>query len=416
MKIATAKNGSIAAAGDINITFTINDRASSDEIIREILRKLSIDPGLITSLSRENEDRSAEEKISSILMVAKSSAFDRTSSYDAYFAEVNDLEMTINAAIKSLQDHDYLKAHGLFRAALESDPADKVKPRIVYDYFVSGYVGYSLVSDVDAIRGIISELRSRYHNHFDRSIDISIAEAHQEVATRQVSDEMLAENELILGDLLRSYGKDDTQCLNLLGLLYRRFGERKSVGDRRIPYLEQAMKTFLAIQRLEGDRMSVETKNNWAITLIRHFELTKDAASLDTAEALLESIDYRAQVLPLPDFLALPKALNNRGNIFKQRMAHSGDVHCYPAAIEQYSRTERFWDEAGSPYEWAMIQKNKADVRCEYMTIAGFHRSTADTALREIELSLKYRTEENAPYQYQRSLEVKRRLEKMLSD
>lgn len=413
MKIVTASHGSIAAAGDITITINNNDGAGYEELLQKILCELGItDYGLAKSLDLEKDDRSAEEKINNILMVVKSSAFAPNSSYDSYFADVHSLENLIRSAVKSLREQDYMLAHAKFQKALSTDPADDIKQKLVYDYFVSGYVGFSLASDVQAIRRIITEVRTRYHNHFDRSINISIAEAHQEVATRQASDDMLIENEQIIDDLLATYGPEDLQCLNLQGLLYRRFGERKSSGARRLERLETAISVFETISRLTEGKVSVEATNNWAISLIRQYELSGDIASLDEAERLLEAIDYDSRdPLPLLDFLSLPKALNNLGNIHKQRLASTGDVYVYTKAVETYGRTERFWNEGGSPYEWAMIQKNKAEARCAYMEANGYHKPTAQTALDEIDASMKYRNQESAPYQYQRSLDVKARLQ-----
>ena len=413
LKVVTARHGSIAAAGDISITINVHGGAQYDEIVRDILHNLNVnDPQLLSSLSKDHDDRSAEEKIGNILLVANSSALSTVFDYGHYFSGLERLKALVSLAVLRFRDHDYIAAHTLFREALELGPDAPVKLHLVYDYFVSGYVGYSLLSDVVSVRSLLSELRDKYYDLFDRSISISMAEAHQEVATRQVSDEMLQENKQMVDELLQRHGWLDVQCLNLEGLLYRRFGERQSSGDQRVVYLEKAISTFEEIQRVAGDEMGIEAKNNWAIALIRHFELTNLESSLNEAEELLRSIDHELSTpLPLSDFLALPKALNNLGNVSKQRLALTRDAQFYTDAVENYGRTERFWDEAGSPYEWAMIQKNKADVRCLYLELFGHNQTTAERALKEIELSLRYRTKAHAPYQYERSMRVKERLE-----
>lgn len=416
MDIVVAKNKSVAAGRDVNITINFGTSDSKNEIVGNLLRKLGMDPEFDKPLIGEGKALSIEERVRNILMVEKSSASDENGTYDAYFVGISGLEASVRAGIQSIKDRQYLKAHKTFEIALNSNPPEKIKTRIIYDYFISGYIGYSFVSNMDAIREIISELRLRHHKNFNRSIDISIAEAHQEIATRQTTSDMLIENEGILVELFKTYGNDDIKCLNLLGLLCRRLGERESLGDKRLHYLTKAMDTFSKIQLIEGEQMSVEARNNWSMTLIRHFEVAKDERSLDMAETILGGIDYQAKSLPLSDFLALPKALNSRGNIYKKRMSQSADVHYYSAAIEEYDRTSIFWDESEAPYDWALIQKNKADARWEYMKISGFNKKIAETALKEISHSLKYRNESDAPYQYNRSMDVKIQLEKMLSD
>lgn len=416
MKIikVTAEGQSIAAGGDVNFNIILNGSDRYEDVFAAAVDNFRI-KGIESALYTQ-KGRSIEENISSVFMIANSSAFSHSDSYTQYFAENRLLETTLKSAIDALHNYDYLAAHAGFRKVLELDPADKIKSQLIYDYFVSGYVGYSLKSNVDAIRAIIADVRSRYHNHLGLSIQLSIAEAHQEVATRQAEPDMLSENEQILNDMEGLYGTSDLRLLNLQGLLFRRFGERKSSGSSRQNYLERALAVYDRIAMLAGEAgMSIEAVNNRAIALVRHFELTQDEASLAKAETMLAAINYDAQLLPLADYLALPKALNNLGNIYKQRLAFTRDLPYYGPALEAYGRTERFWSETGSPYEWAMIQKNKADVRCVYMEVAGFHPSIADQARQEIDLALRYRTESSAPYQYQRTLEVKTRLDNLLA-
>lgn len=414
----SAKDGSIAAAGDVTI-INIGSDAFGNGIVGQLFSILKTDKNLESIISRVGEMVAQEEKIRIALMANRYSSSSEGGRYSAFFDNVGVMEVmaaSINSGIESINDREYLKAHKIFGELLNSNPPENIKSLIISDYFISGYVGYSLNSNINAISDIISELRKQYRNYFDRDIDFTIAEAHQEIATRQITSDMLIENESILVDLLKTYGEIDIRCLNLLGLLYRRLGEREDSGDNRLYYLAKALDMFAKIQRIECERMSVEARNNWSIALVRHFELTKDAGSLDKAEVVLKDIDYNATTLSLSDFLALPKSLNNRGNIYKQRMSQSHDIHDYNAAIEEYNRTDRFWDESGSPYEWAMIQKNKADVRCNYMEIFGFNKNTAKAALNEISQSLKYRNKSNAPYQYDKSMDIKNRLDMMLAN
>lgn len=346
-------------------------------------------------------------------MISKTSLSDTSGSYEAYFDQVGDLERYIKFGLSSLKNGQYMEAHEAFRKALSADPDDRIKPKLIYDYFVSGYVAASLVSDLESIRTCIEKLQSEYHSYFNETIDTCIAEAHQEIATRQISSDMLFENEIILTRLVKTYGEKNPVVLNLMGLLYRRIGERKSLGEQRLEYLTKALDTFATLEKIERKRLSVEVRNNWAVALIRHFEATNDTHSLDLAMTVLSAIDYEAHTLPLSDYLAVPKSLNNRGNIFKRRMISQRDGIYLATAIDEYRKTERFWSEQSAPYEWAMIQKNKADTRCFYMEIFGYDPELAELARAEIDQSLKYRNENSAPYQYNESMKVKLRLESL---
>lgn len=416
MKIVTANQGSIAAAGDISITINNHHGADHTGFLKRLITALGIpEADLPSTWTDRLDDRSAEEKMLNLIMLAKSSALGPSTGYDPYFTEQHCIESRIRSAIKSLRNQEYLQASKSFQYVLSIGAPDAIKPKLVYDYFISGYVGYSLVSNIDALRAIISDVRTQFHGYLDQGTDILIVDAHQEVATRQLDDAMLFENEAMLMELIRKYGHENVSCLNLLGLLYRRLGERKSQGESRQLRLEQALDVFMRLSKLTN-HMSVEATNNWAITLIRHYELTGHPVSLDEAEGLLTRINFQPrEPLPLGDFLSLPKALNNLGNVYKQRLTRTGDAHAYGQAIARYDQTAQFWNETSSPYEWAMVQKNKADARCAYMEMQGYHEAMAREALQEIEASMRYRTKENAPYQYQRSLDVKLRIENLKS-
>ncbi|MFD1983316.1 hypothetical protein ACFSOZ_11625 [Mesorhizobium newzealandense] len=417
MALVIAKKGSIASARDVIITVNIhlNTPPTSTNLANLISTSLQADPDAVSSVGPSPADeRSVEEVVTAYLMMASSSAALPDNPYEKQFAGIDELRILLRTAIGLFKSHAYLKAHDLFRQALASDYAGDLKSRIVYDYLVSGYVGYSLASDTEGIRQLIASVQSAFAGYIDRSTELAMAEAHQEVATRQTADDMLFENKGILAELLNKFGPDDIACLNLQGLLYRRLGERKSSGGRRKHFLELSRSIFDHLASLELN-LSVEHSNNRAITLIRLYELTGDAMALAEAETILSGIDYRVTSLPLADFLALPKALNNHGNVWKQKLQANPDADSYTSAVENYSRAERYWNEQQSPYEWAMLQKNKADVRCVYMKIFGLKKATFERAMTEIIDSLKYRSPDHAPYQYERSMEVKRELEKLLA-
>jgi hypothetical protein len=324
--------------------------------------------------------------------------------------ELGALTTVISAAHAAFLDRAYLKAHALFREALALPRIDEVKPQLVYDYLVTGYVGHALASDIQALRALIVSVQSEHAAYLERRAELTLLEAHQEVATRQASDEMLRENLALLAALHDRSGPDHSSS-NLEGLGYRRLGERRSSGDDRSAHLGRAAMIFEGIHADVGDAMAVEHRNNWAITLVRRFELLGGVDDLDQAERILSEINFTQGSLTLTDYLALPKALNNLGNVFKQRVAISGDLGTLEKSLAQYAGAERFWNEESSPYEWAMLQKNRADARCAFMRLAGFDKLHAVLAAEELERALRYRTLERAPYQFERTMAVKRELE-----
>jgi tetratricopeptide (TPR) repeat protein len=414
MKIVRANSNAIAVGGDVNLTINISEASTQYDLVYGILQALGLDADAQIRSLFVGHPTQTDEIVRSILMIAKSTLPESNDGYDAYFRQVGDLQRYTRLGSSSLKNGKYGEAHAAFKKALSVNLDDSIKPKLVYDYFVSGYVAASLVSDLNAIRACITELQSEYQAYFDETIDTCIAEAHQEIATRQIESDMLFENESILNRLLHIYGDSNVVVLNLCGLLYRRIGERKALGDRRLNYLEKALDTFNRLEEITKSHLTVEVRNNWAVALLRHFEATNNPRSLDEAIAVLAVVDYDARTVSLSDYLALPKTLNNRGNIFKRRMVELSDGSYLIAALDEYTKTERYWTEQNAPYEWAMIQKNKADARCMYMEIFGAKRDTVELALDEIIKSLKYRNAEAAPYQYNESMRVKNRLENLI--
>lgn len=409
VNVVRADSNSVAVGGDFSITINVEDAAG-------VLKLAANHLNLPTLASSANHGiQTADQIAGGILMVAQTGIVEMTGAYDAFFTEADKFRNNVQGAEAAFRSQQFGSAHRLYGAALDTAPAE-IKPQVVFDYVASGYVAYSLQSDGEGLRALLDRCDSQFVAHMDARLKMLIAEAHQEVATRQESGSMLMENDRLLCELETEVGKDDLRLLNLRGLLFRRLGERPENSDEvRLEYLSQAVSIFQRINAVADRAMGAEILNNWAISLIRTFELTTVGSWLDEAEAVLNKIDFGAKSQPLNDFLALPKGLNNLGNIGKQRLQHTKDSHWYSFAIENYGKAEKYWTESDTPYEWAMIKKNMADVRCVSMEVSGFSKKTAEVALSEIEESLKYRNAANAPYQYRRSMEVKLKLEGMLA-
>jgi hypothetical protein len=79
-------------------------------------------------------------------------------------------------------------------------------------------------------------------------------------------------------------------------------------------------------------------------------------------------------------------------------------------AVECYSEAENYWNQTDSPYEWAMLQKNKAESRLFHMQVFGMESELYRRAIGEVEASLRYRTDQEASWQSNRSKEVLRGL------
>lgn len=413
VNLVKADSNSIAAGRDINIILGAEaEQVDVGKVLKLAAQRLKL-PSLADSSNRTSS--STDEIAGRIIMVAQVGVIEMNGVYEDFFNEVDSLKATLQNAESAFQSQQFASAHKFYEVALETAPQSILR-RVVHDFLVSGYIAHSLKSDVASLRKLLENCRQKFIGQMDGSLKIVLAEAHQEIATRQQSASMLIENGQILSDLEEYFDADNVQLLNLKGLHCRRMGERTENSElERMRLLAEADDIFRRIHELTKDRMGAEKRNNWAISLIRMFELTSKPEFLDRAEAVLNEIDFSVTALPFNDFLALPKGHNNRGNIFKQRLRRFSDSHCYADAIEAYSAAEKFWTEQDTPYEWAMIQKNKADVRCDYMDVDGFNQKTAEKALSEVEQSLKYRNEMDAPYQFNRSTEVKRRLENMLA-
>jgi len=416
LKIVTATGGSIASGRDVNITIVNGEPLDAQAVLALIAGKLNRDPHELARALAPGASLSADESLSQIMMFAQSSASGSEDPYVSYFSDRDHLKRLLGEARVAFERRSYLQAHHNYREALTKDDIAPLRTRLVSDYLVSGYIGFALASDLAGLDALIEDVHTRFDDALERNTEITLTEAHQEIATRQTGAAMLEDNRRLIDRLLVRHGEEPA-LLNLKGLLFRRMGERRDSPDRA-GHLRKACEVFEALQEAQGDdrALPAEYQNNWAISLIRMYELNGDAAALDQAERLLAAIDFNPLHLPVSDYLALPKARNNTGNVFKQKLALSGSYDDLDRALTEYTAAEFYWDEAHSPYEWAMLQKNKADARTTYLVRSGFERSQARAAMAELDKALRYRTRERAPYQYQRTVDVRDRLAALMAE
>lgn len=338
---------------------------------------------------------------------------DNRSKFRDYAAEhlqqsrvANTVGRLFNGVDQALKKKEFKRAHSLLGRLLNMNGLDKEKDDIIENYLVSGYISNANSGNTSGMLALIKEAQQNFFGSVDEGVEYLLIEVQQEIATRQDDNVLLQDNEQLLLDFLRRHqvAPEDS---GLLGLLYRRMGERGSVE-----HLRKAEDIFQSILK-KRKSLTVEESNNFGITLIRDYELTKDTAKLDEALVVLKAIDFKKEEHPLPDYLSLPKAKNNIGNAYKQKLKFTGNPEFYSQAIESYGEAERYWNETSAPYEWAMLQKNKAEVRVEYFKVSG-NADVLVVATDEITASLKYRTEEQSPYQYARSIAVKEKIEAAL--
>lgn len=203
--------------------------------------------------------------------------------------------------------------------------------------------------------------------------------------------------------------------------LSRRLGERECITRKgRLECLHIAE---VILKWLMDNVPSQEARVELATVKLRIFEVSVPhplaCKELSEAAYLLKGGD-----------MADPAALNIMGNIHKQRIKFvcKLPVHLllnYDTALKMYEKAAGFWLKVDKRYEWAMAQKNKAETRCEM--IKRLLRDNIDpkslrlnrsemirSALSEIEDALIYRNKESAPFQYEKTIDVKRELEKLV--
>ncbi|WP_156453954.1 hypothetical protein [Methylobacterium sp. CCH5-D2] len=415
MKFVRASDHSLAAGRDIIVKIDGSDPALIRTIIEQVLAEQSGRPAARIRFHNSNNLKIEDmgeftSRVSAFNFVQSDENRSKFREYATGYLQKSKNAETVgrlfNGVDQALRKKEFKRAHKLLGRLLNVAGLTDERDDIIENYLLSGYISNANSGDTKGMLALIEEAHQNFFSSINEGIAYLLIEVQQEIATRQNNDNLLLENERLLLDFL-SKNSIPSDSSGLLGLLYRRMGERGS-----ITYLQKAEDIFRSILRTRT-ALTAEEANNFGIALIRDFELTRNPEKLDEALSVLNGIDFKRDDYPLVDYLSLPKAMNNIGNAYKQKLTFTGQPEFYVHAIENYTRAEAYWSEASAPYEWAMIQKNKAETRVAYYDITG-HADVLPVADDEVSASLKCRTEASSPFQYQKSMDVKQKIEQAL--
>lgn len=252
----------------------------------------------------------------------------------------------------------------------------------------------------------------------------------QDIATKSDLDTLLLANKSDLERLFENGAilEDDPEYRLCKAVLNRRIGERLTrPKTERKEFLLAAIELLsqLVCSSLEKSFID-KCRPELSLSYLRMFEVvSEDVYFLEEAEkALVGADNVHSLVGPNDAYSKLtdPIALNALGNIYKQYLrTEIGDSIHYLLAIESYTKAEDVWKEDTHGYQWAMLQKNKAESlllnvrrlsrKDMSISVKRFLLSMLDEARRKIIASLAYRSKEEAPYQYAKSMSVLRDIE-----
>ncbi|WP_299919357.1 hypothetical protein [uncultured Roseobacter sp.] len=417
-----ANNHSLAAGRDINLTiesgrdgFNVvavfeafcDNRGITNEQIMQALGVSSFEEitseDILSALNRLAVEAKlgvigSERKYKNLAHAAKEAS-----------AKANRIASRLSAVDEALVVRDFAKAYEGLKVLIQDDDAvSSLTQQIVEDCIQCGYLHFSNQGRTHNFEELSEVANSVESDLIAFPTVCFLAEMQQEHATRQKSNLLLKNSLVHINSLKDRYGNESQQSIRLIlleALCLRRLGER---GD--LSALQQAENLLLELVEEETD-YPIEIVNTLANAQLRLHTVFQESGALERMATTLESCPDLPDDVELSELQAYPKFLNAYGNYYKQRLKLSQSSGEYATAIEKYTQAEVFWTEKTAPYEWAMIQKNKADVREIYLNnSAYFDPSILMIAHREIENSLKYRTESNAPYQFERSRIVKSRI------
>jgi tetratricopeptide (TPR) repeat protein len=416
IKIIKANNNSIAAGADVNIIVDGNS-FSIDMLVDAIKNMLS--PELMKVMNKSQhlvrERVIRVENISEIVrfinMIGHLDLTDVAKRYSFIQGEIKAgiknltiVSETINNIKSALLRRNYKKAHTFLGIIINGQIEQEIKQLFLTDYFMTGYIVCANSGD---IAGIFDVMRSAKKWHIvDKSLKLFILRAHQEYSTRMLESSGLYENEKELRDIINDNQDDDKECLNLLGMCLRRLGER---GDNA--KLEEAVDIFKKLVKINPEKR--EYSNNLGVSLVRLFEFNRDLSSLRLAEQILLSIDKKRDVLEIEEYFAIPKAYNNLGNVYKLMISIDNDA--FRKSISAYNKAEEIWTINNAPYEWAMINKNRAEARLEaaQKNICGM--VDLEIARKEILEAMRYRRIDNAPFQFKKTENIYNKIESLIT-
>lgn len=426
-KRIVASNRSLAAGRDINLNITIGpDGLSPIEILKQFCKEKDLNFGRIMQaiesdssstlsydqlfdlLNRLSFEAELEQTIGSGKYKTLSEGAGRVAEKAQF------LQTKLDTIATALNAKNYGVAYAELRGIVTGDfTTDRLSSTVVEDCFQCGYLhlaNQGKTSEFDELFDLLDVIDAA---SVSPSTLLFVAEMQQEHATRLSSNEDLIKNLSRIRELREKLevNLETQERLKILeALCLRRIGER---GDQEA--LNEAESILAAIQ-IAGSMRPIELSNTLLNVQNRLYSRYGDESALSRAKITIESAPSLPENAELIEYQSFPKLMNAIGNYHKQVLKQTKGAPAYGSAIEFYSKTEVFWNEENAPYEWAMIQKNKADVRELFLRdLAEVDQSLIITAWVEILQSLKHRRKDNAEYQYFRSIEVQKRLEVLSS-
>jgi tetratricopeptide (TPR) repeat protein len=421
IKIVKAESNSIAAGGDITINLVITDGALNQQsLLRQINEKAGLDAETVFKIFGETGQNitTARNLVERLTLDAIAQSVELTDKYATLSdlaatrrAEAEALEEAFGEISRALSERRYGDAHKYITLVMESTAiGESSRAEFVFDYFLTGYLHLANSGIGSEIRLLHEKAFNEYARQLDPMLLCLLAEMQQEIATRDLKDVPLENCLRSLEDLLpRCDGQSEAleYCQILTALCLRRLGER-----RRLSLLDESIILHESLMKRPTKR-TIEITNNYGIALIRYFEATQDPSYLSKAKTVLEALKPPVDGSLVSEYQCYPKVLNNLGNVAKQMIRVTKKTSLLSQAVECYSEAENYWNQTDSPYEWAMLQKNKAESRLFHMQVFGMESELYRRAIGEVEASLRYRTDQEASWQSNRSKEVLRGLLKL---
>lgn len=390
-KTIKASNYSIAAEGNVNVKINLNfPRGLSLGEDQELKHAISTTANLLHSDSSSPFNSLLQQVIS-----------------PKEYSHQETLDIKINNIKLNLSLHKHLEVHLDSKFLLNGYVSEREEPlytELNAIYWYSGLIAYGITNDITALKKLFSTKSEKSESV---ELNLLIFDIEQEVYTRNTEIENLKNLEERMIQTNHNDFNDKQKCkfYNSLGLLQRRIGERYSPN-----HLERAIKNLnKSLELCSSENVKTDILNNLGITLIRTYEQNTVLTNyLNDAEKYLNEsseIFNALQNQPLEYFMTQSKVLNNLGNVYKQRLFLNRKFSDGMKAIGFYDNASQIWREDIAPYEWGMLQKNKASILI-FMAIEGDDVKHAEEALELAKSSLKYRTLESSPVQWLQSVKV----------
>ncbi|WP_259068725.1 hypothetical protein HDF24_07415 [Mucilaginibacter sp. X4EP1] len=323
---------------------------------------------------------------------------------DKSMAKKNFSQNISEAATIQMERQQFGKAHGIFAAAIE-DTADEHFNSLFKNYLITGFIHYCQENDMNGLKTLLTKGANSLTSE-DPEIDLITANIFQEICSREADLDALNNYMATLEDIYDNAPViAKSPMANSLGLAYRRLGERTGIEllQKAIPIFDEGLEF-----NKDNVVMEVDLKDQKAITYVRIFEFNKDISNLIVAGKLLtECVDLFEFISDPRGNRLKPRVLNNLGNVYKQKalFLETEKIKNAKMAISCYEDAEKFWSEPNAKYEWALLQKNKAEAKYALVKVTRDGKLLID-ALKDCLSSVKYRDLENSPYQWGKSVEI----------